>query len=153
MDQRDLLLAQNHLIKNKNSNETSSYDHIQLIESQQKNAFKKVYNNISIKSNITGVIESFISEKSFDTENLNENKNFFLNEEKVKNHKIKDEIVKTMKEISDTIMKYKIDNLTAVDYESEFKNSKIFKIEPGMDHNSRKKKLKGISSKNYKFKF
>ena len=159
IEQRDLLLAQNYLVKINNidtdANEPNDknlkeYNPDSLLEEQEKEAYKKVYNEISYKTSPSSLIESFISEKSYDVDHLKENKKTVLNTdvEKIAKFKIKEEITKTVEDINNLIMKFKIDKVKSVDYEKETKNFKKYKIEPGMK--DMKKRPKGVSTKNYK---
>ena len=156
LEQRDLLLAQNHLVKVNNGQstvETNEFTQDSLLVEQEKEAYAKVFQEISDKTTPASLIESFISEKSYDTDHLRENKKTVLTKDNksVENHKIKDEISKTVEEINNLIMKFKIDKVKPVDYEAESKNFKKYKIEPGMNQKDMKKKSKGVSRKNYKF--
>jgi hypothetical protein len=153
LEQRDLLLAQNHLIKITNhiSNSSSKLNSDSLLDEQEKEAFSKVYKEISDKTAHASIIEAFISEKSYDTDHLRENKKSVLKmDTRVEKHKIKEEISNTVQEINNIISKYKIDKVKPVDYSAEAKNFQKYKIEPGMNQKD-KKKPQGVSRINYKF--
>lgn len=149
MDQKDLLLAQNHILKGK-VEPNGQYNFDTLLEEQEKSAYDKVYKNLSEKTSITSLVDSYISEKSYDTENLNNEKNNILNEN-IENHKIRDEISRTMENINEIIMKFKIDKVAPLDYQNEYKKSKNYKIEPSMTQKKMNQRIRGISKKSYKF--
>jgi hypothetical protein len=154
LEQRDLLLAQSHLVKiaNHELKTSSEMNSDSLLQQQEKEAFSKVFKEISDKTAPASIIEAYISEKSFDTDHLRENKKTVLSNDakSVEKHKIKEEISKTVEEINNIILKYKIDKVKPVDYVAETKNFQKFKIEPGMNQKD-KKKPKGVSRMNYKF--
>jgi hypothetical protein len=152
LDQRDLLLAQNHLVKLTNHIKVPStkLNSESLLEEQEKEAFSKVFKEISDKTAHASIIEAYISEKSYDTDHLRENKKTVLSSDiRVEKHKIKDEISKTIGEINTIISKYKIDKVKPVDYAAETKNFQKYKIEPGMNQKDKKKPM-GMRV-NYKF--
>jgi hypothetical protein len=145
--QRDLLLAQNYLIKQNSENipqnilNRISTDSI--LASQEKEAYERVYKDVSNNTNTSYLIESYISEKSYDTNKPKSNKSVIQID--IQKNRVKDEISKTIDDIDKIIKKFKIDKIKSIDYESERKNFKNYKIEPGMNKKDYSKK----SFKNY----
>ncbi len=63
LEQRELLLAQNYLIKLKEN--SIDFDNMSLLDKQEKSAHEKVFKIISKNFNPSSLIESFINEKGY----------------------------------------------------------------------------------------
>jgi len=136
LDQRDLMMSQNYLIKRKNNN----FDEDALIDRQEKFAYEKIYENISEKISPSFLIESFISEKSYDIENIKSQKKSFVDlkselkigkQENILQSTINKEKTKTVDMISQFISTYNLDNLKPVNYEHEYIGKRNYKnLEP-----------------------
>lgn len=145
--QRDLLLAQNYLIKQNSSNiPQNALNRISsdsLLASQEKEAYERVYKDVAVNTNANYLVDSYISEKSYDTNRTKENKSVIQID--VQKNKVREEISKTIDDIDNLIKKFKIDKVKSIDYEGERKDFKNYKIEPGMNKKNNLKK----SFKNY----
>jgi len=145
--QRDLLLAQNYLIKQNSENipqnALNRINSDSILASQEKEAYERVYKDVSHNTNTSYLIESYISEKSYDTSKPKSNKSVIQID--VQKNRVKEEISKTIDDIDKLIKKFKIDKVKAIDYVSERKDFKNYKIEPGMN----KKEYSKKSFKNY----
>jgi hypothetical protein len=71
-------------------------------------------------------------------------------DENVKKSEIKQEISKTMEKINNIIMKYQIDKLKPLDYQSEAKKFKNYKLEPRLTQKDMNSNTRKLSRKNYK---
>jgi hypothetical protein len=139
LNQRELMMAQNYLIKLKNKN----FNEEVLLDRQEKSAYEKIFEVVSEKMTPTFLIESFISEKSYDFENIMANKKLFIDlkaelkdtsNDKILQSTINKEKSKTVDMINDIISKYKLDNLKPVDYEHEYIGKRNYKnLEPRMN--------------------
>ena len=131
VDQRDLLLAQNYLIRKKNNQLNND-----LLDQQGKEAYEKIYNKISSKLPVSNIFSSFISEKGYQiTEELTEK--YLANIEEAKKYN-KDELKKVITDLHD---KLKISEMKSIDYESEYAKSNT-KIEPQASQNESKREYR-----------
>jgi len=157
LNQRELMMAQNYLIKLKNKNFSEEV----LLDRQEKSAYEKIFEVISEKMTPTFLIESFISEKSYDFENIKANKKLFIDmkaefndssNDKILQSTINKEKSKTVDMINDIIIKYKLDNLKPVDYEHEYIGKRNYNnLEPTMTiSHSKNMTEEKISYKSYK---
>jgi len=159
LNQRELMMAQNYLIKEKKK----TFNDEVLLDRQEKSAYEKIFNNVSQKITPSFLIESFISEKSYDFENINSQKKLFVDlkseleevsKDKILQSTINKEKSKTVDMINEFIIKYKLDNLKPVDYEKEYIGKRNYRnLEPRMSSNvaseSQIKKDEKISFKLY----
>jgi hypothetical protein len=136
LDQRDLMMSQNYLIKRKNKN----FNEDALIDRQEKSAYEKIFANVSEKISPSFLIESFISEKSYDIENIKSQKKSFVDlrselkmgkQDNILQSTINKEKSKTVDMINQFISTYNLDNLKPVDYEHEYIGKRNYKnLEP-----------------------
>ena len=159
LNQRELMMAQNYLIKEKKK----TFNDQVLLDRQEKSAYEKIFNIVSQKITPSFLIESFISEKSYDFENINAQKKLFVDlksdleegsKDKILQSTINKEKSKTVDMINEFIIKYKLDNLKPVDYEKEYIGKRNYRnLEPRMSSNvpseSQIKKDEKISFKLY----
>ena len=153
------MMAQNYLIKEKKK----TFNDEVLLDRQEKSAYEKIFNIVSQKITPSFLIESFISEKSYDFENINAQKKLFVDlksdleegsKDKILQSTINKEKSKTVDMINEFIIKYKLDNLKPVDYEKEYIGKRNYRnLEPRMSSNvpseSQIKKDEKISFKLY----
>jgi hypothetical protein len=119
VDQRELLLAQNYLIRKKNG---TLGDH--LLDAQGQEAYEKIFNKISNKLPISNVFSSFISEKGYQiTEELTEK--YLADPEDAKKYN-KDQLRQVIVELHD---KLKISEMKSINHEAEYSNANS-RIEP-----------------------
>jgi hypothetical protein len=143
LNQRELMMAQNYLIKLKNKN----LDQEALLDRQEKFAYEKIFQVVSEKITPAFLIESFISEKSYDFESIKAQKKLFIDlktelkdssQDKILQSTINKEKSKTIDMINEFISKYKLDNLKPVDYEHEYIGKRNYKnLEPKMTTSDR----------------
>jgi hypothetical protein len=136
LDQKDLLLAQNYLIKiaRGERNET-------LLDKQEAEAYNKIFQLISQRFTLTQIVGGFIGEKGYQIEDIVDGDRYYIKPEGNKN--IKSEIQKTSSEINELILKLGVKELKSIDYDNEFKNSQSKKIEP---------KVENINKRGYRYK-
>jgi hypothetical protein len=152
MQQRDLLMAQNYLVKIKNG--SLNENALSLIELQEKSSYEKIINLLTNRITPASIIDSFLSEKSYSFEDIRSQTKYFVDlEEELKEKvesvlqsKITKEKSDTVDVINDVIIKYNLDFLKPVDYEKEFIGKDNYHIEPSL--NTRHESLK-IGYKNY----
>lgn len=118
-------MAQNYLIKIKNR----TLNEENLLDRQEKTAYEKIFAVVSDKITPSFLIESFISEKSYDYDNIKSHKKLFVDlqselkessKDKILQSSINKEKSKTVDMINEFIIKYKLDNLKPVNYEHEY---------------------------------
>ncbi len=159
LNQRELMMAQNFLIKEKNK----TFNEEVLLDRQEKSAYERIFNVISEKITPSFLIESFLSEKSYDFDNINAQKKLFVDlkseltdasKDKILQSTINKEKSKTVDMINEFIIKYKLDNLTPIDYEHEYIGKRNYNnLEPKLSSNDvsqpKNKKDEKISFKLY----
>lgn len=155
-------MAQNYLIKSnlgKNSAEQTKimkYDPDSLLNKQEEEAYKRVYDLVSAKVSPSQLIDGFISEKSYDLDNIkhaSDRELINIKDSSLKGMKgvrnIKTELRSTVDQINKFIMEHKIDQLKSVSYEKEMKKFKSYKIESDMSQRQLIKK-RNVTFKKYK---
>ena len=138
------LSFRNYLIKRKNKN----FNEDALIDRQEKYAYEKIFANVSEKISPSFLIESFISEKSYDIENIKSQKKSFVDlrselkmdkQDNILQSTINKEKSKTVDMINQFISTYKLDNLKPVDYEHEYIGKRNYKnLEPKLSEVSKR---------------
>lgn len=68
MEQRELLLAQNYLVKLKQN--LVDPKNMSLLDTQEKSAYEKVFNSLSRGFSPSNTIEYFLSEKGYNIEGV-----------------------------------------------------------------------------------
>jgi hypothetical protein len=175
LDQRELLMAQNYLIKQKEENgfeinkknQASFFNQNSLIEKQEKIAYERIYSIIKEKISNSDIIDSYIYEKSYDFDNIKSQRKFFVDikndptfeeisekqsmlDSKI-NNPVHGEIRNTADMINNFIIKFKINEMKPVEYAKEYVKSKEYKIEPFVSpkENQKPEKKEKISYSRY----
>jgi hypothetical protein len=129
LDQRDLLLAQNYLLKVRNGENNDQ----NLFDKNEKDAYNRIFAFISKKLNLTDLVTTFISEKGYDVGTILDSQKYYINpEEHIKgsNTSLKKEIQKTSSQINELILKLGVKELKSVNYDNEYTGMETKNIEP-----------------------
>jgi hypothetical protein len=119
VDQKELLLAQNYLIRKNHGLATD-----ELLDKQGKDAYNNIYNKISSKIPVSNIFSSFIGEKGYQiSEELVEK--YLSNVDEAKKYD-KEQLYSIITELHD---KLKISEMKSINYEEEYAKSNV-KIEP-----------------------